>query len=182
MQNEKEILEKLREGVVFLIITSFLLGVLGVLFLYIVSESVFKPGILGYVLGLSLIEIIGGIIGVRGLTKTKAGFKALMELGKDVRRGYVGVNLYLTSIVLSVLGVFLLPVLIGVPLMFLGVLFVVLGNLFVGLGFYKVGEIYGEEKLMTGGFLAAIPFPVLSFVGYILVYIGLGKVVGNGAP
>ena len=99
-------------------------------------------------------------------------------MGRDVGIGYTGATLYFVALIILVLGVLVMiasPI-CGLGLLVLGGIIGVVSSILIGVGFYKVGEIYNESTTKIGGILAAIPIGIISFVGYIIVYVGLGKI------
>jgi len=187
MQSEYEAIKKLRKGSIYLAIGTFLLGILGVItsLLIITAINVFQPYnghsstneykiIEDYTI-LLFVELLGLITGVIGLRNIRSGFKILLDMGKDVRNGYSGAKIYLVSMFLSVIGFILLPIGLGLILFLIGTLFTLIGNILVGTGFYKVGRLYNDNIIKISGFISAVPISVISFIGYIMIYIGLGK-------
>ena len=125
-------------------------------------------------------------MGIVGLLNIRSGFGILKNLGRDVGIGYTGATLYFIALILVVLGI-LLILLGGRVVALIGGIVAIVSDILVGIGFYKLGGIYNEGTTKIGGILVAIPviwgmillaIPVLfvSFIGYILVYIGLGKI------
>ena len=182
MQSETEGINKLRKGSLILILASIFITILVVILAFsLLSISPSYPSasvvvsVMGIVIGLIIVAIIGVIAGIIGIWNIKDGFKILRNLGKDVGIGYVGAVLYIVALILIMIGVSL--VLIGgVFAVIFGAIVEIVSNILIGIGFYKVGEIYNEGITKIGGILVAIPVNIISFIGYILVYIGLGKI------
>ena len=135
---------------------------------------------------LVVVGIIGFIVGAVGLINIREGFGILDDLGRDVGIGYIGTTLYLASLIIFTIAIraiaekvsILFSIFVVIPA---GVL-VIIANILVGVGFYKVGKEYNESLTKMGGILATMP--IIAFIGYILVYVGLGKIksVGSRVP
>lgn len=179
MESEFEGINKLRRGVLLLVLVPLLIGFIA-LILMVPLLSVKGPGAVAAALGIlgaiAALVIIGAILGILGLLNIRSGFRTLNSLGKDVGIGYTGTTLYLVSLILVLIGAILTIVLVGIFIVALGEILLLIANILIGVGFYKVGEIYNESLTKVGGILAAIPIGIVSFIGYILVYIGLGKI------
>ena len=187
--NEYEGIKKLYKGTRLLIFTTLLLGVFSVISIYLllvtasqfetynrsISESISQELT---VISITFIisEFIGAITGITGLSNVRTGFKIFMDLGKDVGRGYSGAKLYLIALGLIIPGFILLPLGIGILILFIAIIFILIGDILIGIGFYKIGRDYNEASVKLGGIFIVIPFGVFSFIGFILVYAGLGKI------
>jgi len=179
MQSEFEGINKLRKGTLLLILVPLLIGFIAL----ILGASLFSiatPGAVSAALGavgaLVAVIVIGAILGIIGLLNIRGGFRILNSLGRDVGIGYTGTTLYLVSLILILIGAILTIVLVGVFIVYLGEVLLIIADILIGVGFYKVGEIYNESTTKIGGILAAIPIGIVSFIGLILVYVGLGKI------
>jgi len=203
MQNESEGINKLRKGALILIFTAIFIFIGLIVFLILVISFLptfltttsfpttlvtFVSLLFGIFVAFVILTTIGVTAGIIGLLNIRNGFGILRNLGRDVRTGYIGTTLYLLSLAMIVLGALLgIAFPIGSAVIVLGNIIEIIGNVLIGVGFYKVGGIYNEGTTKIGGILVAIPIiwgmilvaiPVLivSFIGYILVYIGLGKI------
>ncbi|QXJ31985.1 DUF973 family protein [Saccharolobus shibatae] len=184
---ELEGIGKLRGGSLFMIL-SVLLAAIGIL--VIISAGVLggmfsvasgnvggaiAAGI-GLLAGIAIVILIGAIIGLVGILRIRSGFSILKSLGRDVGIGETGTTLYLVGLIIIIIGALLTFVLIGVPILILGEIIALIGGILIGIGFYRVGEIYNEGLVKIGGILIIIPIDILNFIGFILAYVGLGRV------
>ncbi|QXJ34976.1 DUF973 family protein [Saccharolobus shibatae] len=184
---ELEGIGKLRGGSLFMIL-SVLLAAIGIL--VIISAGVLggmfsaasgnvggaiAAGI-GLLAGIAIVILIGAIIGLVGILRIRSGFSILKSLGRDVGIGETGTTLYLVGLIIIIIGALLTFVLIGVPILILGEIIALIGGILIGIGFYRVGELYNEGLVKIGGILIIIPIDILNFVGFILAYVGLGRV------
>jgi hypothetical protein len=66
----------------------------------------------------------------------------------------------------------------------IGALLVLAGLIIVGIAIRRVGQIYNVSNINIGGILIAVGaiIPFLAFVGFILTYIGLGKLLNTMGP
>ena len=178
MQNEFDGINKLRKGTLLLILVPLLefIGLIQVFSLVTLALTGAVSAIAGALATLIAILIIGAILGIIGLLNIRGGFRILNNFGRDVGIGYTGTTLYFVSLILILIGAILTIVLVGVFIIALGEFLVIIADILIGVGYYKVGEIYNESTTKIGGILAAIPIGIVSFIGLILVYIGLGKI------
>jgi hypothetical protein len=59
---------------------------------------------------------------------------------------------------------------------------IIIGNILIGIGYYNLGCGFRDSNIKTGGILyllGTFVFSLLSFIGLILVYIGLSHVIRN---
>ena len=191
MQSEYEGIKKLRKGTLILILVPLLIEFIDLILIVQLIPVVIAGAVLGGAAGglavligaigaLLLVTIIGVVLGIIGLLNVRGGFEILQSLGRDVGIGSTGGTLYLVSLILNLIGAILAIVIIGIFIMALGEVLVIIANILIGVGFYKVGDIYNESTTKIGGILAAIPIGIVSFIGLILVYIGLGKIKPMG--
>ncbi|ACP37377.1 Protein of unknown function DUF973 [Sulfolobus islandicus M.14.25] len=184
---ELEGIGKLRSGSLFMIL-AVLLAAIGIL--VVISAGMFGgmfsaasgnvSGVIasgiGLLVGIAIVILIGAIIGLIGILRIRSGFGILKSLGRDVGIGEIGTTLYLVGLIIIIIGALLTIVLIGFPILILGEIIALIGGILIGIGFYKVGEIYNEGLVKIGGILIVIPIDLINFVGFILAYVGLGKV------
>lgn len=188
MQNaEVEGLRKLRSGVLFLIISP-LLAAIGLIIMMSFVFAAIAGGAAGGVGGALagafstiiagvVVILLGAILGIVGVLRMKNGFGILKSLGRDVGIGDTGGTLYLVGLILVLIGAVTTIVGIGIIILLIGEIIAVIGGILLGVGVYKVGDAYNEGTTKIGGILAAIPFDLISFIGYILAYLGLGKII-----
>ena len=193
--SETEAVEKMRKGTLFLIIAPILvligivlIGATAISGLLAVFSSPSSASsyimAIGDLLGgaiVSLIMLIAGIVlGLVGLIKIRSGFKMLVESGKNVGVGYTGVSLVFLSIILDIISIALAGVLPAISyLSIISGILGLIGMILVGVGFYKTGKEYNQGLVEAGGILTAIVvIPLLPFIGFILIYVGLGNVKG----
>jgi hypothetical protein len=67
---------------------------------------------------------------------------------------------------------------------FVGAILLIVGLIIIGLAIKRVGEIYNVSYINIGGILIAIGaiIPFLAFIGFILTYMGLGKLLNTMGP
>ncbi|QGA54032.1 DUF973 family protein [Sulfolobus sp. E5-1-F] len=184
---ELEGIGKLRSGSLFMIL-AVLLAAIGTLVIISagIASSMFSAatgnaaGIIasgiGLLAGIAIVILIGAIVGLLGVLRVRSGFSILKSLGKDVGIGETGTTLYLVGLIIVIIGALLTIVIVGLPILVLGEIIALIGGILIGIGFYRVGEIYNEGLVKIGGILIAIPIDLLNFIGFILVYVGLGRV------
>jgi hypothetical protein len=63
----------------------------------------------------------------------------------------------------------------------IGALLLLAGLILIGLAIRRVGQIYNVSNINIGGILIAVGaiIPFLAFVGFILTYMGLGKLLST---
>lgn len=93
------------------------------------------------------------VLAILGLVRMWRGFTALEPVVGSTTLGKVGVIL-IATVILAIVG----AVLLGVQL-------------------YKIGGHFNEGTLKVGGIVTAIP--PISFIGLILTYVGLGKLLSR---
>jgi len=128
---------------------------------------------IGSLAGVIVLEIIALIFTILSVLKLRSGFRGLEATGKDVG-GVTGTTLWIIGMVLT-LTLILAPI---------GALLVLAGLIIVGIAIRRVGQIYNVSNINIGGILIAIGaiIPFLAFVGFILTYIGLGKLLNTMGP
>ncbi|WP_236749101.1 DUF973 family protein [Acidianus manzaensis] len=192
MQNpELDGLRKLRSGILFLIISPFLAGI-GFLMLSLFGLAALAGASSGGAVGAAagfitdiiaggILILLGSILGIVGVLRIKGGFDILKSIGRDVGIGGTGGTLYLVGLIITVIGALIVITVVGIPvglpLYYLGLVIALIGDILIGVGIYKVGDAYNEGTTKIGGILAAIPFDLISFIGYIISYIGIGKII-----
>jgi len=128
---------------------------------------------IGSLAGVIVLEIIALIFTILSVLKLRSGFRGLEATGKDVG-GVTGTTLWIIGMVLT-LTLILAPI---------GALLVLAGLIIVGIAIRRVGQIYNVSNINIGGILIAVGaiIPFLAFVGFILTYIGLGKLLNTMGP
>jgi len=199
MNEETEAIRKLRTGTIFFIIAPIITIVAMLILGFTASLSLVdfflsvgthsSSGVLSSVMPLLTGAFVSlAIIGIAivlylvALIKIRSGFKVLTYTGKNVGIGYAGTSLIFISLILYVLAIIL--VIVGVnsslllsTLIDIGGVLGIIGYILTNIGFYKVGSEYNEGVIKTGGILAAIfIIPILPFIGYIMIYVGLGNI------
>ena len=119
--------------------------------------------------------IIAGVLGILGILRVRRGFTELRNSGLNVGVGATGAKLILVGYALIVIGAVMSVVGVGTGVILLGEIVEFIGIVLLALGFYNLGSIYNEGLVKWGGILSI----VLGFIGYILVYVGLGNVMRN---
>ena len=182
MYSKFEGIDKLRTGALILVMAFIFIIIAFSVYLYsvaLVSQSLSSfLSVLGALTTyIVIVNVIGLFLVLVGLYYLRDGFKMLYDLGLDVESGYTGVRLTLIGIVLSFtslssLVVPLLSIFTSSLIGLAGNIIIFIGNVLIGIGFYNLGKEYNEGKTKIGGILL-IFFPPL---GYILTYLGLGKI------
>lgn len=181
---ELEGIKKMRSGLLFLIIVPLLMFIalifiMGTLFAAMASigspSSALGLGVSSILVSVILF-ILSAVLGVVGILRIRTSFGILKSLGKDVGIGGTGATLMLIALILYLIGGILILVLVGVAIIVIAYLLALIGIILLGVGFYKVGSTYNESTTKIGGILSAIPIGILTFIGYILVYVGLDKI------
>lgn len=175
MQSETEGITKLRRGVLMFMFVPLLLGT--VFFVKLIPLFTFNATeLLDVLMIMILLAVVSVILGILGISNIREGFEILKKLGKISGTGYAGATLYLISLLLLLAGTILLIIVVGIFIILLGAVLMFIANILVGAGFYNVGDTYNEDLTKVGGILVIIPLGFVSFIGYVLVYIGLGKI------
>jgi hypothetical protein len=128
---------------------------------------------MGSLTGVVALEIIALVFTILSILRLRSGFRGLEATGKDVG-GVTGTTLWIIGMILT-LTLILAPI---------GALLVLAGLIIVGIAIRRVGQIYNVSNISIGGILVAIGaiIPFLAFVGFILTYIGLGKLLNTMGP
>jgi len=146
---------------------------------YSSSESIGSPSpfsllaSIGSLTGVIVLEIIALVFTILSVLKLRSGFRGLEAIGKDVG-GVTGTTLLIIGIILAIVGI--------------GVFIIIIGLILIGLAIRRVGQIYNVSNIRNGGILIAIGsiIPFAGFIGFILTYMGLGKLLdmmgGGGQP
>ena len=174
---EAEGINKLRVGSLLLVIASifftlaFFVLLTPVLF-PLMTVSYHPIAIVGTAIDFIIVEAIGALAGYIALLNVRKGFEILNNLGKDVGIGYTGTILAFIALALLILGLSLAFIGVG-ALLIISYAIGIISDVLIGIEFYKLGEIYNEGMTKIGGILVII----IPFVGYILTYSGLGKII-----
>lgn len=195
--NEIEALKKLKSASLILIITPILVSIgIGVgEGLLIGSASLVSGGPFsspfassGVVTALVLtgvLPLVGVILGIIAILKLRGGFKDLKSVFPEAGIGASGGLLLLIGFILFILFPlgFILAILVVSPglliLSFVGLglggVVYFFGEILTAIGFYRVGNRYNESLVSIGGILTIF----LPFIGYIMNFIGLGKIINR---
>ena len=198
-QTPLEAIRTIKSGVLFQVIAMLLLAVH---FLYLlditftlrqtvisVSQLALITRVMAFIFVVFILAVIVAIVGVLLMRK---GFGALAASGLNVGIGRTGATAVLIGFILMLIGAFLPTVAVGTlphvtprevlpflqashNIQDLGGVIVLVGIILLAIGFYKLGSIYNNGLVKWGGILSIF----LGFIGYILVYIGLGSVIRN---
>ncbi|MCQ4367250.1 MAG: DUF973 family protein [Sulfolobales archaeon] len=183
---EVNALQELRKGSFYAIIANVLISiavilVVGSLFAtlfsfsssaspYSSSASPFSLFVsVGSVVGVLILEILALVFTILSILRLRSGFRGLEAVGKDVG-GVTGTTLWIIGVVLTIIGV--------------GAILTLVGLILIGLAIRRVGQIYNVSNINIGGILIAIGsvIPFLAFIGFILTYVGLGKLLNTMGP
>ncbi|AKA74574.1 DUF973 family protein [Saccharolobus solfataricus] len=200
---ELEGIERLRSGSLFMILSALLLTIgiiviilagLAIASFSFTSSASFSftsssvppasstgvvAGFFGALVGIAIVLVISAVIGLLGILRIRSGFSILKNVGRDVGIGATGTTIYLVGLIIILIGALLTFILVGIPILILGDILLLIGGVLIGLGFYRVGEVYNEGTVKIGGILVlvgSIIADLLSFIGFLLIYIGLGKI------
>jgi Protein of unknown function (DUF973). len=128
---------------------------------------------IGSLAGVIVLEIIALIFTILSVLKLRSGFRGLEATGKDVG-GVTGTTLWIIGVILAI-----------IPLIdIIGAILIIIGVILIGLAIRRVGQIYNVGNIRNGGILIAIGsiIPFAAFIGFILTYIGLGKLLNTMGP
>jgi hypothetical protein len=172
---EVKAIQDLRSGSLFAIIATILVSI-AIIFLFTsiaaIVTSLISPSssssLIGSLIGVIILEIIALVFTIISVLKLRSGFRGLETVGKDVG-GVTGTTLWIIGLVLSI-----------IPLIdIIGVILLIIGIILIGLAIRRVGQIYNVGNIRNGGILIAIGsiIPFAAFIGFILTYLGLGKLL-----
>ncbi|BCU69937.1 DUF973 family protein [Stygiolobus caldivivus] len=186
---DAQALQQLKDAALWFIIIS-LLGDIGIF----------------YSLG-AIISIVGLILlFVMGIPKLRTAFQSFASTGKDVGYGFTGLKILPIAIIvefvgglLAVIGFLLATtssgfvsptgvgaglavaiaggviVVIGGIIVVIGGILAFIAGLLIGITLYRLGSFYNNDLFKIGGILEIIP--VISFIGWILVYVSIDEIV-----
>ncbi|MEM1661565.1 MAG: DUF973 family protein [Desulfurococcaceae archaeon] len=120
---------------------------------------------------ITLVALIKLISGASSLARADPEFSTASNL---ISIGYI------CGIILLVLGILTLIILIGVLLLVLSFIFLLIGNIGLILLCFKLHDRFKDALYMVAGILFIIGIfvgGVVSFVGWILLYVALGKTI-----
>jgi len=177
---EVKALQDLRSGSLYAIIADILLSI-AIVFTFaslpIILSSLTSPYSLsastGSLAGVIILEIIALIFTILSVLKLRSGFRGLEATGKDVG-GVTGTTLWIIGVILAI-----------IPLIdIIGAILIIIGVILIGLAIRRVGQIYNVGNIRNGGILIAIGsiIPFVAFIGFILTYMGLGKLLNTMGP
>ncbi|MFP3234517.1 MAG: DUF973 family protein [Sulfolobaceae archaeon] len=196
---EIEALKRLKSANLILIITPILIaigiitGIVGIVSLTSggavsgssqLASSVVVASVTTLVL-IGVLPLVGIILGLIAILKLRGGFRDLKSVFPEAGIGASGGLLLLIGYIVFILfplGFILAILTISPGLMILSYVGLVLGGIIyfvgqilTGIGFYRVGNRYNESLVSVGGILTIF----LPFIGYILNFIGLGKIINK---
>lgn len=121
------------------------------------------------------------------IPKLRHAFQIFASTGKNVSKGFTGLNLILPGIVVELLGgalviagLFSLSislVIVGGVIVFLAAIILFIAYLLIGIDIFNLGKFYNNDMLKIGGILIIIPF--ISFIGWILTYVSVDEVINK---
>jgi len=172
---EVKAIQDLRSGALFAIIATILVSIAIILLFTSIAAivtSLISPSssssLIGSLIGVIILEIIALVFTIISVLKLRSGFRGLETVGKDVG-GVTGTTLWIIGLVLSI-----------IPLIdIIGAILLIIGLILIGLAIRRVGQIYNVGNIRNGGILIAIGsiVPFAGFIGFILTYLGLGKLL-----
>ncbi|MEM1735059.1 MAG: DUF973 family protein, partial [Desulfurococcaceae archaeon] len=169
-------LGKIRGASLIFIISSILTGIGIVMFiLSIISLASFSSAFSMKVL------VIGAVLALMALGKLISGARSLARADPEFSTASNLISIgYICGIILLVLGILTLIILIGVLLLVLSFIFLLIGNIGLILLCFKLHDRFKDALYMVAGILFIIGIfvgGVVSFVGWILLYVALGKTI-----
>jgi hypothetical protein len=178
---EVKALQDLRSGSLYAIIADILLSI-AIVFTFaslpIILSSLTSPyslssASIGSLAGVIILEIIALVFTILSVLRLRSGFRGLEATGKDVG-GVTGTTLWIIGVILAI-----------IPLVdIIGAILIIIGVILIGLAIRRVGQIYNVGNIRNGGILIAIGsiIPFVAFIGFILTYMGLGKLLNTMGP
>ncbi|MCQ4342466.1 MAG: DUF973 family protein [Sulfolobaceae archaeon] len=177
---EVKALQDLRSGSLYAIIADILLSI-ALIFTFaslpIILSSLRSPyslsASIGSLAGAVILEIIALVFTIFSILRLRSGFRGLEATGKDVG-GVTGTTLWIIGVILAI-----------IPLIdIVGAILIIIGVILIGLAIRRVGQIYDVGNIRNGGILIAIGsvIPFVAFIGFILTYMGLGKLLNTMGP
>lgn len=176
-------LERLKKGTKYLILSPLLFGITMEILSAIKVTTIYLLSTTSLLVGVAIVLIFM----VKGMLYLRSGFSLLSR----VRSGKTGATLWLVALFLFFVCIALNFVLTFSPNIFegyglnvanlitlslpLGIILAIIANILIGVGFYKVGKFYNSRTLKAGGIL--ITTFIFTFIGFILTYLGLRKIV-----
>ena len=174
----------MREGALYLIIASLIIGVGGMMlissFFPALLTRQLRPSVIwGLLIGLVILEIIGGIIWLIGAWgKFIPGARRLGELNPEF--GTASTLIYIGlfwGIILMIIGVLLLVVIVGFFIIIVAIILLILGYVGVIILGFKLHDLEKNTLYLVATilFIIGIFVPILSFIAWIILYIALGE-------
>ncbi|MCI2415153.1 MAG: DUF973 family protein [Candidatus Aramenus sp.] len=180
---EIEGIKKIRSGMLIYIVGNLLsvflaFSIVGLLFgtLGALSSANLLAGlgaVAGLVIAAGLLLLVGAVLDVISILRVRDGLGMLVSVGRDVGIGRTGTTLILVGAALSIITALLTFVVIGIFLVPIAEVILLIGVILLGIGLYEVGSIYQDTLTEVGGIVSIF----VGFIGAILVYVGLGKVL-----
>jgi Protein of unknown function (DUF973). len=132
---------------------------------------------------MAIVDLV--LLFMMAIPKLRDAFQTFASTGKDVSRGFTGINLILPGIIIELIGGILaiagifsaslgLAVAGGI-IVLLAAIILFIAYLLIGLVIYNLGSFYNNDMLKIGGILIIIPF--ISFVGWILSYVSVDDII-----
>jgi MFS family permease len=86
---------------------------------------------------------------------------------------------YLWGLILILVGIVTILILIGIVIMIIGLIFLLVGQIGISIMMFKLNSSIKETMFLVAGilFIAGLFFPLATFVGWILVYVGANSVL-----
>ncbi|QKR00795.1 DUF973 family protein [Metallosphaera tengchongensis] len=113
--------------------------------------SVFVPSLVSIFFAIIII-VLAVIFAILALIRMYRGFSLLQPYVNNMNLGKIGVILAVIPILNFV------------------------GTILIGVSLYLIGDKYNNGTLKIGGILTAIPFGLITFIGLIISYVGLGSI------
>jgi len=173
----------MREGVLYLIIASLLIGISGLVSMFSIFPVFFRglsmlEAVIASLTVLVILIIIGGIIWLIGAWgKFIPGVRRLAELNPEFGTASTLIHIGLFwGIILMMIGAVLLIVLIGAFIMIIAAILLLLGYVGLIILGFKLHDVEKNTLYLVSAilFIISIFIPLAGFVAWILLYIALG--------
>jgi uncharacterized membrane protein len=171
---------KMREGALYLIIASLLVGVGSIAVMtsgFFIEQAFFVA--MASLIAVVVLIIVGGVIGLMGLRgRFVPGTRRLAELnpkfGTSSTLIYVGL---FWGLILMIIGALLLLVLIGAFIMIAATILMILGYVGLIVLMFKLYDVEKSGLYLAAGvlFIIGIFISIASFIAWILLYVALGE-------
>lgn len=181
--SEAEALQKMRDGILLVIIGWVFLGIGILMFVGGLIVSIITGFRIGFLplIGAVVLVLVGGVIVLVGFySRFIPGSSDLAKSDPEFSTGATLIKVgYVWGLILLIIGAILTLALIGVFIIIIGYVLLILG--FVGMIIlsFKLKDKYGNTLYLIAGilFILGIIFAILGVVAWILLYVALGDTI-----